>query len=281
MSTKYKASQKAGKRAVIAPAGLIIYKTMRGLIIAVLLCFLTAAPASSEEEEIVVAAASNFLSPLKEIARQFQVLAQRKVNIVSGSTGSLFAQIVNGAPFHIFLSADDRRPQILEEKGLAVQGTRYVYALGRLALWSADPDRIGENGVAVLRQGGFRHLAIANPKTAPYGQASVSVLKKLELWTRLLPLIIRGANISQAFQFTATGNAELGFVALSQALDPKLKIKGSWWVAPRIMHGPLAQSAVLLQKGKGHAGAKAFMKFMRGTEARQIITKYGYGLNGD
>ena len=243
------------------------------------LCFLCPAPVCAED--VTVAVASNFLSPIKEIVGQFQRSTQRKVIIVSGSTGSLFAQIVNGAPFHIFLSADNRRPQILEEKGLAAQGSRYVYALGRLALWSADPDRVGKNGVTALRQGGFRHLAIANPKTAPYGKASVSVLKKLKLWERLLPLIIRGSNINQTFQFTATGNAELGFVALSQALDPKLKIKGSWWVVPSHMHGPLEQSVVLLQKGKAHAGAKALMKFLRGTEARQTITKYGYGLNGD
>ena len=239
-------------------------------------CFLYSTPVFAEE--LVVAVASNFLSPLKEISRQFQSSTHHKVNIVSGSTGSLFAQIVNGAPFHVFLSADDRRPRILEEKRLAVPGTRFVYALGRLALWSADPNRIGDNGIDSLRNGEIRHLAIANPKTAPYGKASVNVLKKLNLWSHLLPLIIRGGNINQAFQFTATGNAELGFVALSQILDPKLKIKGSLWQVPQDMHGRLEQSAILLQKGRSHVGAKALMKFLQGEQARQTIKKYGYDL---
>lgn len=263
-------------RAVIFPEAPILRNTFRCLIFSVILCLPFSAKVYAEE--FVAAVAANFLGPFKKISAQFQKTAPHKINIVSGSTGSLFAQIVNGAPFHIFLSADSKRPKILEERGLAIPGTRYVYALGRLTLWSADPDRIGKSGIDTLRGGGFRHLAIANPKTAPYGQAAASVLKKLKLWNRLLPLLVRGANISQAFQFTAAGHAELGFVALSQALDPKFKSKGSRWDVPAEMHGPLEQSAVLLKKGKRNAGAVAFMKFIRGTQARHIIKNYGYDL---
>lgn len=229
-------------------------------------------------ETIAVAVASNFLNPLREIAAEFNKSSQHSINIISGSTGSLYAQIINGAPYHIFLSADSWRPKVLEEKGFAVKGSRFVYATGRLTLWSADPDRIGNNGIDILRRKVFNHLAIANPKTAPYGQAAFKTLEKLNLWNELVPRIVRGANIGQTFQFVATGNAELGFVALSQVLDPKWKTKGSRWDIPRKYHDPLYQSAALLKRGENNKPAMDFMIFLKGTKAKKLIKNYGYDL---
>jgi molybdate transport system substrate-binding protein len=228
--------------------------------------------------EIVVAVASNFLSPFKEISQTFERSSGHKIIIVSGSTGSLFAQIVNGAPYEIFLSADNHRPIKLEERGLTVNGSRFVYAIGRLTLWSADPNQIKKNGIENLQRNNFENLAIANPKTAPYGQAAAEVLKKLNLWDGLLPNLRRGGNITQAFQYTATGNTELGFVALSQVLDPKLKVKGSRWDIPQEMHSVLEQSAVLLKKGEGNKGASELLRYMQEKNAQQIIKKYGYDI---
>lgn len=229
-------------------------------------------------EDLAVAVASNFLNPFRSIANEFKKTAPHTVRIISGSTGSLFAQISNGAPYHVFLAADSWRPKILEEKGIAVQGSRYVYARGRLTLWSADPDRIGKNGIDALRRNNFRHLAIANPKTAPYGQASIKILEKLDLLEALSPLIVRGGNIGQTFQFVFTGNAELGFVSLSQVLDPKLKNKGSRWDIPEEYHDPLEQSVVLLKKGQNNKAAKALMRFLKGAKAKALIQQYGYEL---
>jgi len=228
-------------------------------------------------EEIVVAVASNFLSPFKEISKAFQKSSEQKIVTVSGSTGSLFAQIINGAPYHIFLSADNTRPKKLEEYDLTVNGSRFVYAIGRLTLWSADPNRIKNNGIENLNNN-FTHIAIANPKTAPYGRAAVEVMKNFNIWNRAMPNLLRGGNITQAFQYAATGNAELGFVALSQVLDPKLKIKGSRWVIPQEMHSILEQSGVLLKNAKGNRGAYKLLKYMQEKNAQQIIRKYGYDL---
>ena len=229
-------------------------------------------------EDLNVAVASNFLNTFRSIADEFQKTAPHTVRIISGSTGSLFAQISAGAPYHVFLAADTRRPKILEEKGLGIPGSRYVYARGRLTLWSADPDRIGKNGIETLRRKNFRHLAIANPKTAPYGQASIKFLEQFDLLDALSPLIVRGGNIGQTFQFVFTGNAELGLVSLSQVLDPKLKNKGSRWDIPKEFHGPLEQSVVLLKKGQNNKAAKTLMRFLKGTKAKALIQQYGYEL---
>lgn len=229
-------------------------------------------------EDLAVAVASNFLNPFRSLANEFKKSAPHTALIISGSTGSLFAQIINGAPYHVFLAADSLRPKILEEKGLAVQGSRFVYARGRLTLWSADPDRIGKNGIDILRRRNFRHLAIANPKTAPYGRASIKVLEKFNLLDALSPLLVRGGNIGQTFQFVSTGNAELGFVSLSQVLDPKLKNKGSRWDIPKEYHGPLEQSVVLLKKGQNNKAAKALMNFLKSAKAKTLIRQYGYDL---
>lgn len=228
--------------------------------------------------ETLVAVAANFYNPLQEIAKFFQEKTGHKVRIVSGSTGKIYAQIVNGAPFHAFLAADVRRPALLEKEGFAVPKTRFTYALGKISLWSADPKAVTDDGITSLRKMDFNHLAIANPKTAPYGTAAVQTLKKLNLWKTLRPLLVQGESISQTFQFVASGNAELGFVALSQILDPKNGLKGKRWDVPQEFYDALEQDAVLLKKGEGNPAAKGLWAFLKGKEARLIIARYGYGL---
>ncbi len=227
--------------------------------------------------EVTAAVASNFLSTFRDLTGGFEKATGHRVRIVSGSTGKLFAQIIHGAPYEVFLSADVKRPRLLEERGLA--DARFTYALGKITLWSADPDLIGASGAAILKQGTFRYLALANPKTAPYGLAARTVLQKLKLWSPLQPRIVQGENISQTFQFVATRNAELGFVAVSQVLNPKLRLRGSRWNIPETLYDPIRQDAVLLKRGRDNPAALALMNFLSGSEARAIIQRYGYGFN--
>lgn len=228
--------------------------------------------------EAMVAVAANFLNPLKEIGERFEQDTGHRLVLVPGSSGKHYAQIKNGAPFDAFLSADTDRPRLLEEEGLAVKGTRFTYAIGRLVLWSKDPTMVTGAGAEVLRTNAFKHLAIANPKTAPYGQAAVQVLTRLGLWESLQPRVVQGENIGQAFQFVISGNAELGFVALSQVLDPRNSRAGSRWDVPSAFHDPLKQDAVLLTNGEGHPAPRAFLEFLRSPRARAVIERYGYWL---
>ena len=242
---------------------------------------LAAAPVSVRAQTATVAVASNFLKPFKHIAQAFERATGHSTRIVPGSTGKLFAQIVHGAPFDVFLAADSQRPRLLEERQLTVPGSRFTYARGRLTLWSADPDRIADDGIPVLKKGAFRHLALANPKTAPYGKAGQSTLKALKLWHALKPRLVQGENVGQTFQFVATGNAEIGFVALSQvrALDPSQQ--GSRWEVPSTYHAPIEQGAVWLAKGRGNAAAQALMQYLQSPEARRMIEGFGYEVEGD
>ncbi len=228
--------------------------------------------------EVTAAVASNFLNPFKQLVSNFQKQSGHTVSIVSGSTGKLYAQIIHGAPFDIFLAADSERPRLLAKGGQAVAATRFTYARGKIVLWSADPERISAYGRKFLRSQNFKHLALANPKTSPYGKAAFMTLQRLNLWESLSPLIVRGENIGQTFQFVATGNAEVGFVALSQVLDPRLKIKGSRWQVPRHLYDPIDQDAVLLNRGQTNPAAQALWKFLQSDAARKIIQSYGYGL---
>ena len=227
--------------------------------------------------ETRVAVATNFLSAFKVIAERFEDETRHQILVSSGSSGKLYVQIQNGAPFDLFFSADAQRPELLEQEGLAVSGSRFTYAVGRLTLWSIDPLLISGDGQAVLRQGKFQFLAIANPKTAPYGQAAVQTLKALKLWDHLEGRLVRGENIGQTFQFVFTENAQLGFVALSQVLDPKLKNVGARWDVPTHLYAPLTQQAVFLKRGRENSVAKSFMDFMKGKTARDIIEGFGYG----
>ncbi len=228
--------------------------------------------------EVTVAVASNFLNPLKQLVTEFERDSGHAVRTVSGSTGKLYVQILHGAPFDVFLAAGSVRPRLLEKDGQAVGGTRFTYARGKIVLWSADPQRIGADGKNILRRRNFKHLALANPKTAPYGKAAVTALQRLNLWEALSPVIVQGENIGQTFQFVATGNAEVGLVALSQVMDPRLNIKGSQWLVPEDLYDAIDQDAVLLTRGKSNPAARAFLKFLQSDRAINILQSYGYGL---
>ncbi len=232
-----------------------------------------AGPALADEVQVAVAA--NFTAPMKIIAADFEKDTGHKAQLAFGSTGKFYAQIKNGAPFQILLAADDETPAKLEKEGMAVAGSRFTYAIGALALWSARPGFVDDKG-AVLARGDFKHLALANPKLAPYGAAAMETLAKLGLADKLQARIVQGEDIGQAYQFAATGNAELGFVALSQVMKDGRIASGSAWIVPSAMHAPIRQDAVILANGKGNAAAEALMKYLRSAKATAIIKSYGY-----
>ncbi len=222
-----------------------------------------------------VAVASNFTAPMQVIAADFERATGHKAQLAYGATGKFYAQIKNGAPFDVLLAADDETPARLEKEGLVVPGSRFTYAIGRLALWSAKPGVVDARG-EVLKQGTFKHLAIANPRLAPYGAAAVETLNGLGLLAALQPRFVQGENIAQTFQFVATGNAELGFVALSQIAAGGKPKSGSAWIVPSSLHRPIRQDAVVLGRGKDNPAALALMKYLKQDKARAIISAYGY-----
>lgn len=244
----------------------------------VLLAFFLISLKTAEAEEVRVAVAANFNSTLKEIATHFERATGHTTLISSGSSGKFYAQIKHGAPFDVFFSADVARPQLIEEEGLAVADSRFTYALGRLTLWSSDPNRLKKDGPTVLAMGGFEHLAIANPKTAPYGLAAQETLTRLGLWAQVKGRVVQGENIGQTFHFVFSKNAQLGFVARAQVIDPKINGSGSRWDVPDTLHEPLRQQAVLLTHGQYNEAAKAFLDYVKGPEAHIIIERFGYGL---
>jgi molybdate transport system substrate-binding protein len=245
---------------------------------AVALCTLLGAARPVCAEDVQVAVAGNFAPTLSKLAERFKAATGHKLVQSSGATGQLFAQIVNGAPYQVFLSADAERPRDLEEKGLAVAGSRFVYAEGRLVLWSSTPKRVDERG-AVLGRSDLTQVALADPRAAPYGAAAERVLRAKELWDVLSQSkkLVLGASITQAHQFVATGNADVGFVALAQVRAEDGSIPGSSWIVPKDLAGPIRQEAVLLTKGAESAAAREFLGFLRDDrEARAIITHAGY-----
>lgn len=227
--------------------------------------------------EVQVAVAANFAKPLQEIGTQFKVETGHELKVSSGATGKLYAQIEHGAPFEVFLSADATTPGKLVEVDLAEADSRFVYAFGKLALWSSDPATVDAEG-AVLQADTFKHLAIANPRTAPYGAAALQVLEKLKLLETLKPKLVQGENITQAYDFVASGNAELGFVALSQVQQVGKPVSGSLWLVPAEWYAPLAQEAVLLAKGKGNPAAHALLDYLKTPAAQAVMLRYSYGL---
>jgi molybdate transport system substrate-binding protein len=231
---------------------------------------------SAGAAEVQVAVAANFAAPMARIAQAFAAQSGHHAVVSVGATGQLYAQIRNGAPFEVFLAADAATPAKLEDEGLAVAGQRFTYATGKLVLYSATPGYVDDHG-AVLKTGKFAHLALANPATAPYGAAGQQVLQSLGLLDVLRPRIVQGESIGQAFQFVASGNVELGFVALSQAAPPGQGPGGSMWIVPQDLYRPILQDAVLLKKGEGHEAASALLRFLRSDAARDIIRAYGYG----
>lgn len=232
-------------------------------------------PTRALAEEILVAVAANFTAPMNAIAAEFAKDTGHQAKLAFGSSGKFYAQIKNGAPFQVFLSADVEKPAKLVEEGLAIPASRFTYAIGTLVLWSAKPDFVDAKG-EVLKSGQFNKLSLANPKLAPYGQAAVEVLAGMGLLDRLTPRFVQGENIAQTYQFAMTGNADLGFVALSQVMKDGKIASGSAWVVPGKMHTPIRQDAVILTRGKGNAAAEALMTYLQGDKARAIIKSYGY-----
>lgn len=223
-------------------------------------------------ETVRVAVAANFAAPMCAIASTFEQQTNHSVELSLGSSGKFFAQIKNGAPFHVFLSADQARPEALENEALIATGSRFTYASGRLALWSRKSDFI-DSELTVLKTGTFNKLALANPRLAPYGRAAVEVLEQLKLEKTTRPQWVTGENIAQTYQFVYSGNADIGFLALSQVIDSQF---GSIWPIPETLHQPIKQDAVLLKNGQGNAAALALMAFLRSQEAARIIQRYGY-----
>ena len=225
--------------------------------------------------EARIAVASNFAAAMPALAARFRQETGHALIVSTASTGKLYAQIIHGAPFDVFLAADDDHPRRLEQDGLGIPGSRFTYAVGRLALWSPREGYVDEAG-QVLKQGVFRKLALANPRLAPYGMAAQDVLDRLGLWTGLQDRLVLGENIAQTYQFVASGNAELGFVALSQVQLPGREMTGSMWRIPQSLYDPIRQDAVLLKAGKGNPAASALLEYLKGAPARQMITAYGY-----
>ncbi len=225
--------------------------------------------------EVQVAVASNFAAPLQRIAQAFTAATGHRLQLSSGATGKFYSQIVAGAPFEVLLAADDETPRRLLAEGHAVAGSDFTYAVGRLALWSAQPGYVDGQG-AVLASGGFKHLAIANPKVAPYGAAAMQVLQARGLAEVLRPRLVSGESIAQAYQFVSTGNAELGFVALSQVRVAGQPQRGSYWLVPAELHAPIRQDVVLLKPGEHNPAAQALLAYLKTPAARTLIQQHGY-----
>lgn len=227
--------------------------------------------------EVSAAVAANFTAPMQQIATEFEKDTGNTVKLSFGSTGKFYAQIRNGAPFDVLVAADSTTPQRLEQDGQAAAGSSFVYALGKLVLWSAQPGYVDDKG-EVLHKAGYSKLSIADPKLAPYGLAAKETLQKLQLWDSLQNKLVTGENISQAYQFATTGNAELGFIALSQVMHDGKVSAGSYWLVPSSLYNPIRQSAALLSGAKDKATAQAFLDFLKGKKAEAIIHSFGYEL---
>lgn len=232
-------------------------------------------PLACHADEVQVAVAANFAAPMKELAAGFERATGHKVLTTVGATGKFYAQISNGAPFEVLLSADQKTPARLEQEGAGVAGTRFTYAIGKLVLWSSQPGMADANA---LKAGKFTRLAIANPALAPYGTAAIEVLDKLGLVVALAPKFAYGENIAQTYQFVASGNAQLGFVAMSQVFEGGKLTSGSAWVVPASLYSPIRQDAIVLAKGKGKPAVLAWMAYLKSEPARALIRAHGYAL---
>lgn len=231
----------------------------------------------AQAADVQVAVAANFTAPMQRIAAAFERDTGHKAVLAFGATGKFYTQIRNGAPFEVLLAADDETPARLEQEGMAAPGTRFTYAIGRLVLWSARNGMVDARG-DVLKSSAVRHIAIANPKTAPYGRAAVEVLDRLGLHAAVRGKLVQGENIAQTHQFAATGNAQLGFVALSQVVKDGRIATGSGWIVPAALHGPIRQDAVVLAKGRANPAARALADYLKSDKAKAIIQSFGYVL---
>ena len=241
-----------------------------------LLASLLAIAGQAQADEVSVAVAANFTAPMQQIAAAFEKDTGHKIVASYGATGKFYAQIKNGAPFELLLAADSETPAKLISENAAVAGSQFTYAIGKLVLWSAKAAVVDAQG-EVLKKGGFDHLALANPKLAPYGAAGVEVMKALGVYDTLQARIVSAENITQAYQFISSGNALLGFVALSQVLKDG-KIEGSSWIVPAKLYKPMRQDALILEKGKDKPAAQALMKYLKSDKARAVIRSFGYDL---
>ena len=257
------------------PAGSPMKATTLGKLSLVLALGLSVGTALADEVQVAVAA--NFTAPMQKIATDFEKDTGHKVQLEFGSTGKFYAQIKNGAPFDVLLSADDRTPTRLVQEGSAVAGSQVTYAIGKLVLWSAQPGRVDAQG-AVLKQATISHVAYCNPKLAPYGAAAVAAMKSLGVFDALRPKLVEAEDIAQAHQFVVSGNAEIGFVALSQVFKDGRITGGSAWVLPARLYAPIRQDAVVLDHGKNDAAAAELVKYLKSDKAKAVIRSYGYGL---
>jgi molybdate transport system substrate-binding protein len=237
--------------------------------------FLVATGPIAVADDVIAAVAANFTGAINRLMPDFERRTGHKLAPSFGATGKLYAQIKNGAPFDVLLAADDEYPRKLALEGFADPATRFTYAIGRLALWSAKPGLVDDHG-EILRTGNFAHLAIANPKSAPYGAAAVQVMRRLGVWERVASRLVYGESITQTFQFVSTGNALVGFVALAQVRALPAAETGSYWLVPADLHDPLRQEAILLQRAANNKAARAFLDYLRSPDAKSIIEQLGY-----
>ncbi len=232
----------------------------------------------AEAKTVHVAVAANFSKTMQSLVIEFEKTSDYQIALSFGSSGKFYAQIKQGAPYELFFSADQAKPDALQKDGLVIAASRFTYAIGRLAVWSARPD-FANKIETKLKDGSFNKLAIANPKLAPYGAAALQVLRHLELIDATQSKWVRGANIAQTYQFVSSANADLGFIALSQILgiNRMQKVKErSYWLVPDMMHSPIKQDVVLLRWAAKSLGAKAFLDFIHTDKAQNIIAQYGY-----
>lgn len=233
---------------------------------------------AAQAAEVIVAVAANFIAPMQKIAAEFAKDTGHTASLSIASTGKFYTQIKNGAPFQLLFSADRKTPEILEKEGFGIANTRYTYAIGKLVLWSKQTNRVDSNG-QILKSGKFEHLALANPKLAPYGTAAIETLSNLGLLERLQPRFIQGENIAQTYQFIITENAELGFVALSQVISNGKITEGSSWLVPANLYHPIQQDMLVLTAGKDNPAALALAQYIRSEKSRDIIRASGYDVS--
>lgn len=243
----------------------------------VAVAFMLATARLANAGEVNAAVAANFTEPVKLIAEAFQKDTGHTVKLSFGSSGKFYSQIKEGAPFDVFLAADEKNPKLLEKEGLAVEGTRFVYALGKLVLWSAQPGYVDDKGY-VLRKGSYNKIAYADPKLAPYGLAAKETLEDMGLWSVVQSKLVTGESITQTYQFAATGNAEMAFIALSQISKDGKVSEGSYWLVPAHMYNPIKQAAVQLSAAKDKAAAQAFLTYLKNEKSVAIIRSFGYEL---
>ena len=248
---------------------------MKSYVTALAFTLVSLLSAPAHAEQITIAVATNFIGPMEALVSRFQQDTGHRVKVSYGSSGKIFAQIQHNAPFQAFFSADQDKPIALEKAGLAVPGSRFTYAIGGLVLWSSKPNLVDAE-LQVLQQGRFNKLALANPRLAPYGAAAVETLQRMGLLQSTRGQWVQGENIGQTYQFVATGNADLGFVAKSQVMKNGSIERGSHWIVPDEFYAPIRQDAVLLKRGENSPAARALLAFVTGGVARKVIAQFGY-----